>query len=538
MAKKNGGLSQEYNFDIHPEMFNKIYYPYLQTINRYEVYFGGSGSGKSNFVAHKLVLQLTSIAGRNLVCLRKQGVDVKDSCYPEIYAALVEFKMLELWDVVENPVPRLTNRINGNVIAFSGVDKIDNIKSIRFKNGRLTDIWYEEATEEPEEKNLRELDRRLRDPKHKCRIILSFNPVYATHWIKNFIEKELLGTDLMVLKTTYKDNRFIDKEYCQMLERYRFTDPYSYMVYALGQWGTMGRTVFDANKVNNRMMALSEIHGFEPPKHAEFSYDRDKANNPVPESFDIFYHADGETIIYREPESGHPYVCAFDTAGEGSDYYAAHVFDNSTGEQVATFHSLRMPPECVLQLFGLCRYYNDALVCPEVNFDAYPLQKFLEMHYHNIYVREVAIERLDAKTEPKLGFRTTPENRQRMLSELVDWVSENISLINDIETLSEMLSFTRQSKKLKGVYWAAEPGSNDDLIMSLAIMLQARSQQRAYIEVERKGLEGFWHAEELDFAVDSGTISRQEAQEYKQKSKMELGMSDPRPVKKRSRYAR
>ena len=43
----------------------------------------------------------------------------------------------------------------------------------------------------------------------------------------------------------------------------------------------------------------------------------------------------GEICIYRECEPGHPYVLGGDTAGDGSDWFTAHVIDNSTGEQAA-----------------------------------------------------------------------------------------------------------------------------------------------------------------------------------------------------------
>ena len=38
--------------NIHKEIFNDAYYPYLLDYGkRYEVYYGGAGSGKSVFVA-------------------------------------------------------------------------------------------------------------------------------------------------------------------------------------------------------------------------------------------------------------------------------------------------------------------------------------------------------------------------------------------------------------------------------------------------------------------------------------------------------
>lgn len=528
MAKKTA-LAESYKINIDPAIFNPVYFPYLEKIYRYEVFFGGSSSGKSNFIAHMLALQLTTMEGRNLICLRHQGTDVRDSCYTEIYSAMAEMHLLDMWDIVEHPMPRLTNKLNGNTIAFSGLDSVENVKSIKFKNGNLTDIWYEEVTEEPTVKSIRELDRRLRGFGKRKRMILSFNPIFSGHWLKDFIEVELKGTDCLVLRTTYKDNKFLNAEDIAVLERYKYSDPYSYMVYALGQWGVTGKTVFDANKVNLRLTQLLERDSISKPLRAQFIFDRDDDGNILLDTFRMFTTPDGETCIYKKVEPGHPYVLAFDTAGEGADFYAGHVVDNSTGEQVAVFHSEQQGPWCIPQLYGLARYYNEALVCPEVNFDPYAITKLQEMKYHKLYVRDAHPERLDAQKEPKLGWRTSPENRQMMLTAMVDWVAEHINLINDVETLNEMLTFTRQPVKTKGIFWAAEPGAHDDLVMSFAILLQAREQQKAYVESAKPKIEGIWLPEELEFAVLEGTVKRVEARKHEMVSASMLGMKTPEP---------
>ena len=537
MAKRTA-LAEGYNIQIQKEIFNAVYLPYLETINRYEIYFGGSGSGKSVFIAQKLALQITLMEGRNLICLRKQGTDAKESVFPEICSALDQMGLIDLWDVVEHPSPRLTCNAGpgkGNVIMFSGLDSAENIKSIKFKKGKiLTDIWYEEATEELDMKNMRELNRRLRGLGWKKRLILSFNPVYVGHPIKDYIENELIkgGSDVMMLKTTYKDNRFLSAEDISEIEKFQFTDPYSWMVYGLGMWGTTGRTVFNANLVNGRIQRLKEIYEEMQPQKMAVSFERDEASGqPKKDTFQTYKFRDGEATIYEHPKPGYPYVAAFDTAGEGSDYYAMHIINNVTDEQVCVYHSGKMPNVCIFQIFGLLKYYNNALVAPEVNFDSYPLEKLQELGYSNIYRRDAHPENMNAQVEAKLGFRTTPENRQRILDELVDWVDQNIDKINDIDTLMEMLTFTRQKAKQKGIFWAAEPGAHDDLIISLAILLVAKEQQRAYIKEEKKVLEGFYFPEEIDFMTETKSITNKEAVDYKKQSLSLIGVGASRPVK-------
>lgn len=533
MTKQNA-LAQEYKINIDPSVFNEAFLPILDKIYNYVVLFGGAGSGKSTFTGQMLTLQTTTLEGRNVICMRKQATDCRDSCFAEIYNAIHQFGLQDIWQIRENPDMRMVNRINRNEIVFTGMDKVENIKSIKFKNGNATDFWYEEPTEETDVGVLRELDRRLRARGKKCRIILTFNPIYRTHFLYDYIYKELQGTDCFILQTTYKDNKFLDEEYKAKLERFRYTDPYSYKVYALGEWGTTGQTVFNANKVSDRLQKLMEIQQNKPVMRMEFAFEQDDKGNTLWDQPRSFHNPDGETLVYVLPDPRHPYVAAFDTAGEGSDYYACHVMDNITDEQVAVFHSPRNPDVCMPQILGLLRMYNNALVAPEVNFDSYPVEKLKEWHYTNIYQRESPKDDYAEGYAPKLGFRTTGANRQAILSNLVEWSNDHMDCINDVETLNEMLTFTRQAKKNKGIFWSAEAGAHDDLIMALAILLQAKEQQTTEQVAEIKKVEGYWTKGELNLAVQDNRMDEQAARDYMDRHRERFYGN----TRRRSRYAR
>lgn len=528
-------LPREIELEISEQMFNEKYFPHLYTIYAYEVYYGGSGSGKSVFACQKKSLQMTFMDGRNMVCLRKQKKDCIDSLFGEIYNALRTLGLLRFWIIQKNPEHKMTCILNGNIILFEGVDDIENIKSIKFMNeipklgieddfveeqavGNLTDVIYEEVSEEDDIGVIRELDRRLRDPFHKCNLTVIFNPIHRTHWLKAWIEVDLRGEDALILKSTFRDNRFLDPSYRKKLEKYRYTDPYSYMVYALGEWGVTGKSVFPVRLVHARLETLVSLHEQMPPKRIEFAYSRTKENQIDLGTFTPFTSVDGETWIYREVNPKHPYVMAVDTAGEGSDFYAAHVTDNITKEQVAVFHSDKMPEWCMPQVYALGKMYNWALIAPEINFDSYPIAKLIEWKYRKIYQRETAIDNYSQGYEGKLGFRTTSANRQMMLSSTVEWATDNMHKINDVATLNEMITFTRQVKPKKGIFWSAEAGAHDDLIMALAIDLLCQEQQFCEEQPEIAELKGLWFLEELDMAVRSGRVSKRTAKQYTKKN--------------------
>ena len=518
MAKRLPALPRDMHIDIDRSVFNEVYLPYVEAVHEFEVFYGGSGSGKSFAIGQILALQMTIMEGRNLVCLRRQKTDCISSCWGDIYGALSFFGLLPYWEIKENPDHVMINRVNGNQIHFDGVDNIEDIKSIKFvnkvtqKSGNLTDVWYEEVNAQESVDAINELDRRLRDPFVKTRIILSFNPVSRSHWLYDFVTNVLpnSGRDVSILKTTYKDNKFLKKDYGEKLEQYKFTSPYDYQVYALGNWGTMGQSVFNVNAIQRR---LDYLNG-KKFRAGTFYYDMSESRVPLLDSFKFLNDIDGDTVIFKEPEPNRPYVLGVDTAGEGSDSYAGHVIDNITGEQVARFKSKMKPDECAYQIIGLGKMYNYALICPEINFDSWIIKMLQMVEYPCIYRRQSPVDKTHIRSEDKLGWRTGVDNRQMMITDMIYWTNEHMDCINDVDTLNEMITFTSQAKKLKGIWMGAEAGCHDDLVMSFAITLQARSQQYMEMKPDIVRLSGFWTKWELEDAIAEGRIDKMSAMEY------------------------
>ena len=70
----------EIKLNIKKKVFNDIYFPYLRDYShKYEVYYGGSGSGKSYFIAQKLLIKALTDK-RDVLVIRKVGVSQKESC--------------------------------------------------------------------------------------------------------------------------------------------------------------------------------------------------------------------------------------------------------------------------------------------------------------------------------------------------------------------------------------------------------------------------------------------------------------------------
>lgn len=227
---------------ISKKVFNDIYLPYLDSTNRYEVIYGGAGSGKSVFMAQKKLFLNMRDKGRNTLVVRKVGKTNRYSTFALFNQIINDWNLHQIFDINKTDMT-ITNKYNKNQIRFAGLDDVEKLKSITFESGILTDIWIEEASE-VNVNDFRVLDTRLRGTNKyniPFQINLTFNPVSQLSWLKSqFFDNtnKEFRRKVSILKTTYKDNKFIDDEYREMLEALKDEDYNFYRVYALGEWGT------------------------------------------------------------------------------------------------------------------------------------------------------------------------------------------------------------------------------------------------------------------------------------------------------------
>lgn len=453
------------NIKISRKVFNDIYYPYLNSDERYLVFYGGGGSGKSFFVAQRYIHKMLKSKLFNLLVVRQTGDTNRDSTFALLKQVITKWKLENHFKINESDL-RIKCKLNGNEIIFKGLDDPEKLKSVTFTKGELTDVWIEEASE-TEEAAFNQLDIRLRGAGTKKQIVISFNPVDVNHWLKKrFFDTK--PSNAIVLHTTYKNNKFLDDDYIKLLESYKTTDPYYYDVYCLGLWGVLGKTVFNAHKVNER---IAQIKNIKPCKKGYFEYEY--VNEKIVDSSIKWVDAeDGFITIYEDRKSLYPYAIGGDTAGDGSDNFAAHVIDNTNCKQVAVLHNQFDEDLFTKQIYCLGKYYNNALIGIETNYSTYPVNELQRLGYSTMYMREEE-DSITFKLEKKYGFKTTKVTRPLILSELIALVRDSIELFVDEKTLNEMLTFVRNKKGRP----EAAAGAHDDLVMALAITYYIREQQ-------------------------------------------------------------
>ena len=445
------------------ETTNDTFFPLYFDTSRYLVLMGGGGSGKSVFAARKLLERATSESGHRFLVCRKVAKTLYESCIKLIIGQIEEYYRDIKWSF--NKTDMRISFENGSEILFFGLDDVEKLKSI-FK---ITGIWIEEASE-LSESDFNQLDIRMRgQSKYYKQIIISFNPISVMHWLKKrFFDRT--PPQARVHKSTYLDNRFLDEQSKNVLEGYRETDEYYYSVYALGKWGTTGKTVFSAQKIANQ---LSKRIKPQRTGYFEYSYDGLKIS-------DIKFCDDdnGFIKIYEMPNKDRSYVIGGDTAGEGSDFFIGQVIDAEDGKEIAVFRKSMDADIYAKQMYCLGKFYFDALLAIETNFNIYPVYELERLGYENQYVRE-SVDDFTHEPKKSYGFVTTSKTRPLILSELIKIMRDTPELICDDDTLSEMLTFVRRDN----MRMEAENGAHDDCIMALAIAQYVRPcQTKRYIE--------------------------------------------------------
>jgi len=253
-------------FRRHVQEKSPVFVPLFKDASRYQVAWGGAGSGKSHIVARRWLYRILkeSDAQHKILIARKVNRTLKRSVFTLFKTLISKWGLYDEFDI-NNTDLTITYKANGSQFLFTGMDDPEKLKSIE----GITGIWMEEATEFTQE-DFEQLDLRLRGvTKYPKQIVLTLNPISEQHWIKRiFFDEPMKG--VFTLKTTYLDNTFIDDDYKMVMENKQKTNPRYYNIYALGNWGTAEGLIF--NNVTHRFIRPEEIEGLQVVQGLDFGY--------------------------------------------------------------------------------------------------------------------------------------------------------------------------------------------------------------------------------------------------------------------------
>lgn len=217
------------NLNISSSTFIPKFYPLLTNYsNRFEIYMGSAGSGKSHFITQKLIIKALKHR-RRVVVARRYGSTLRNSVFAAFKGVLKAFKLLPYCKVRETDM--YIQLPNGSEFIFLGLDDEQKLLSIV----DISDVFIEEVFEIGKE-IFEQLNLRMRGSAPNQQIFAAFNPISSHHWLYNYCV-ENPPSQLLFLHSTYKDNPFLPKEYVSSLDEMEKLNPQKYRVYGLGQWG-------------------------------------------------------------------------------------------------------------------------------------------------------------------------------------------------------------------------------------------------------------------------------------------------------------
>jgi phage terminase large subunit len=222
------------------KLFTNVFWRVRKAKKSYVVVYGGASSSKSYSVHQSELINIMTPGKGNTLVLRKQGSDLRESCYALFQNLISEYGLSSLFtSVFSNDQRKITYKPTGRALIFKGVDDPEMLKSIV----GIRRVLMEEANQFSYDDFL-EINRRARGFED-IQILLILNPVSENHWIKTnmcdvgspFYEE----TD--ILRFTYQDNvnrlgkSFVTEKDKQKLEMYKNIDENHYRIYVLAEWG-------------------------------------------------------------------------------------------------------------------------------------------------------------------------------------------------------------------------------------------------------------------------------------------------------------
>lgn len=235
------------NLNIKKEIFLPCYQPYITDYSkRYNVFYGGRGSGKTRFIMTKLLLKGLK-EKRMILLMRKTTANCKWSVWKELKEAVERFKLTPYFTFRETDYSAICN-INGTMFKCTGLDDPEKIKGF----SEISDCLLEEATEFTSE-DVDLIDGTIRSIKYKLplQIYFCFNPVSKANYVyKRFgFDTGIVPPNTFIQKTTYLDNPFLSQDYIERMEHMRTINPTRWKIEALGDFVSLDKLIFQNYKV-------------------------------------------------------------------------------------------------------------------------------------------------------------------------------------------------------------------------------------------------------------------------------------------------
>lgn len=193
---------------------------------RFIINEGGSRSSKTVSLCQALILWGMANNDKVISIIRKTFPALRATVMRDFFDIL---KNMGLYDEKShNKSEHIYKLPNGTIIEFFSVDDAQKIR------GRKRDIaWCNEANELWFE-DFQQLNMRT-----EYKIIFDYNPSDSNSWLY-----DIMGSDSILIKSTFRDNPFLPESIKKQIEELKFTDEALYQIYALGEKAISKSNIF------------------------------------------------------------------------------------------------------------------------------------------------------------------------------------------------------------------------------------------------------------------------------------------------------
>lgn len=219
-----------------------IYQPYVEDYSyRYNVYWGGRGSGKTKFIMQKLMIK--GLKEKRLILLmRKETNKLRDSVWKELLEIIEDFKLTPYFTINKTEF-RATCNINGTEFKCLGLDEPEKIKGF----AGMSDVFMDEITAFNEE-DIELIDGTLRSTGYELplQMYFAFNPISKVNFVYTYFgfDTGITPPDTFILHSTYLDNPHLDESYLKRMDNMKERNYNRWKIEALGEFVTLDKLVF------------------------------------------------------------------------------------------------------------------------------------------------------------------------------------------------------------------------------------------------------------------------------------------------------
>lgn len=255
-------------------VFEKNYNALQNNEVRFVINQGGSRSSKTYSLCQMFIIYALQNPNKVISIVRKTFPSLRATVLRDFVEVM---RLMELYDTNQhNKTEQIYTFPNGSMIEFFSVDDEQKIR------GRKRDIcWCNEANELLHE-DFFQLNLRTTQ-----KLYFDYNPTESASWLY-----ELPVNESILIKSTYKDNPFLDKSIKRQIEALKDTDESLYQIFALGE-----RAISKSNIYNNWTEIVQR-----PERFKNFLYGLDFGYNHPTALIKVWYFENElfiEEVIYE-----------------------------------------------------------------------------------------------------------------------------------------------------------------------------------------------------------------------------------------------